>query len=327
MFDGGDAIAGAPVIPGKGALLRVRYGDAGAKTLTVNPNEDLWLAAFATAEATSGKKLFTNQAKGAKKFELTFRVENGDMDEGIVRLAACVLGRKGQSGEVSLTAHFSDGTETKLTASIGEGSAGTTFFNFASVPGEIIQSLAVDGSKFSGDYILVDDLGFITNGKVAANARPPAMTQTVLPAASKQPAASRPAATKNVTLKPVAERLANFVELMFRRPASTDEQARFRRLFEDVRKSGKSEADALRIAAQAVLSSPAFLFLREPARADAPKVRALDDFELASRLSYFLWASAPDAELLATAREGRLRDPPRSKRRRAACSAMRARAN
>mgnify|MGYP003340664759 CR=1 FL=1 len=47
VFDSGDAIAGAPTVPGKGALLRLRYGDAGAKTLTVNPNEDIWLAAFA----------------------------------------------------------------------------------------------------------------------------------------------------------------------------------------------------------------------------------------------------------------------------------------
>ncbi|MEO6753705.1 MAG: DUF1592 domain-containing protein, partial [Chthoniobacteraceae bacterium] len=67
-------------------------------------------------------------------------------------------------------------------------------------------------------------------------------------------------------------------------------------------------ADAMRVAVQAVLSSPAFLFLTEPVRTNAPKVRPLDDFELASRLSYFLWSSAPDEELLSSARAGKLHD-------------------
>jgi hypothetical protein len=98
------------------------------------------------------------------------------------------------------------------------------------------------------------------------------------------------------------------MERALRRPGTADEQARFRGVFDGARKAGTSEADAMRVAAQAVLSSPGFLFLAEPVRAGAGKVRALDDFELASRLSYFLWASAPDEELLAAARAGKLRD-------------------
>jgi hypothetical protein len=251
VFDSGDAVAGAPVAPGKGAVLRVRFGDAGTKTLTVNPNEDLWLAAFATAEATSGKKLICNQAKGSKQFELTFKIENGDADERIARLGVCVLGRKRESGEVSLTARFSDDTEATLTASIAEGAAGTTFFSFAAVPGERVKSLVVDGSKFSGDYVLLDDLGFITTGKVVPNAKPPhSVEQTLLPApraaATTQPAGKTNSADKIVRVTvPAAERLAKFLERAFRRPATADERARFRTLFEAERKSGTSEADAM----------------------------------------------------------------------------------
>jgi mono/diheme cytochrome c family protein len=107
---------------------------------------------------------------------------------------------------------------------------------------------------------------------------------------------------------PPRERLANFMKRAFRRPVPPAEVNRFFTLFETARQAGRSEADAMRAAAQAVLSSSGFLFLAEPVRAGAGSVRELDDFELASRLSYFLWASAPDDELLALAHAGRLRD-------------------
>jgi mono/diheme cytochrome c family protein len=66
--------------------------------------------------------------------------------------------------------------------------------------------------------------------------------------------------------------------------------------------------DALRAGIQRVLCSPGFLFLQEPAGADA-KPRRLTDYELASRLSYFLWSTMPDEELFALAAAGKLRLP------------------
>lgn len=59
---------------------------------------------------------------------------------------------------------------------------------------------------------------------------------------------------------------------------------------------------AVRVGLKAVLVSPQFLFLRE-------KPGRLDDFALASRLSYFLWSSMPDEELLALAEKGKLHEP------------------
>src|SRR5207248_1781677 len=59
---------------------------------------------------------------------------------------------------------------------------------------------------------------------------------------------------------------------------------------------------AMRVGYKAVLVSPHFLFLRE-------KPGQLDDFALASRLSYFLWSSMPDEELLTLADKGKLNDP------------------
>jgi hypothetical protein len=87
------------------------------------------------------------------------------------------------------------------------------------------------------------------------------------------------------------------------------ETARYLEMFKSAGAAGRDDTAALRLVVQTALSSPSFLFLTESADAAQPAVRPLDDFELASRLSYFIWASLPDAELLATARAGKLRDP------------------
>ena len=94
--------------------------------------------------------------------------------------------------------------------------------------------------------------------------------------------------------------LSRLANAAFRRPVKAEEVTSYIKLFEAERKKGESFEPALRTAATAVLSSPHFLYLREPAG-------ALDDFALASRLSYFLARTAPDAELLALARQGQLR--------------------
>lgn len=301
-------------VPGKGAVLRAPFAGGTGKLLSVNPDADLWLVAFSTATATSGNLLLANKVKGEKKFELTFKVEQGERGEGLTRVGLCVLGRRGQSGAVALTARFSDDTTTTTTVELAEGPAGTRFVSFAAVPGEVVKSLAVDGTKFSGDYVLVDDLAFVTSGAPVAGAllspkTPPAQAKAKPLIGDKSVPATPPLADKSVpaTLTGTAsERLAQFLERAFRRPPTNDECARFQAVFDRARQSGQPEPDALRASVQAILSAPGFLFLAEPLRPDAPIVRALDGFELASRLSYFLWASAPDAELLAHARSGAL---------------------
>src|SRR5439155_4177988 len=67
-----------------------------------------------------------------------------------------------------------------------------------------------------------------------------------------------------------------------------------------------SGADAVREGVKMVLCSPGFLLLGEPAGASAAP-RRLTDHELASRLSYFLWSTMPDRELLTPAAERPLR--------------------
>jgi len=64
---------------------------------------------------------------------------------------------------------------------------------------------------------------------------------------------------------------------------------------------------AIRKPLSMILASPRFLFLKESGQDGAP--RALDDLELAVRLSYFLWSSPPDSQLLDLAKEKQLREP------------------
>ena len=96
--------------------------------------------------------------------------------------------------------------------------------------------------------------------------------------------------------------------LAFRRRVTDEDLAPMLALFETKLAAGESFAEALRPAFQALLIHPAFLFRIE---ADQPGKDEwkIDDFELATRLSYFLWASMPDRRLLKLADEGRLSDP------------------
>jgi hypothetical protein len=112
---------------------------------------------------------------------------------------------------------------------------------------------------------------------------------------------------------PPAERTRNLVTWLlrraYRRPPTDGEIARLVLLVEQVESEGGTWVDGVALALQAVLVSPKFLFRAElDADPHSPDPRPVDEFQLASRLSYFLWSTMPDDELLALAEEGRLRD-------------------
>jgi hypothetical protein len=97
------------------------------------------------------------------------------------------------------------------------------------------------------------------------------------------------------------EVLSRFASRAYRRLAGK-EVARLVGLAEQAQKRGESWEAAMQLAMQAVLVSPKFLFRVElDDRPDAVEPHAIDDYQLASRLSYFLWASMPDDELFALA--------------------------
>jgi hypothetical protein len=110
-----------------------------------------------------------------------------------------------------------------------------------------------------------------------------------------------------------AEILGRFASRAFRRPASSKEIERLVKLAAKVRaESGRFE-EGIQVAIQAVLVSPHFLFKVEtPKQVDAQgKMPLVTQYELATRISYFLWSSMPDDELLLLAHRGQLREPAR----------------
>jgi len=97
----------------------------------------------------------------------------------------------------------------------------------------------------------------------------------------------------------VADRILKFARRAFRRPVEPKHLARYVRLVESQMEQGLSRAEALKTGYTAILASPRFYYLQEqPGR--------LDNYEIASRLSYFLWSSMPDERLFQLAAAGKL---------------------
>jgi hypothetical protein len=95
----------------------------------------------------------------------------------------------------------------------------------------------------------------------------------------------------------------------FRRPVADSEVTRFASLVNDVVSQHKETYEyGLFVALQAILVSPDFLFRKEADPEGNASERALNDYEIASRLSYFLWSSMPDEELFQLAENKRLLD-------------------
>ncbi len=103
------------------------------------------------------------------------------------------------------------------------------------------------------------------------------------------------------------EVIENFVPLAWRRPLTVEEKDRLSALYSDTLADAEDPTVALITLVRAVLLSPNFIFRPEiDPDLETDKPRDLNPYELASRLSYFLWASMPDQTLFAKAADGSL---------------------
>ncbi|MFT6864284.1 MAG: hypothetical protein ACJAVK_002849 [Akkermansiaceae bacterium] len=120
-----------------------------------------------------------------------------------------------------------------------------------------------------------------------------------------------PPAGKDEQAVYMREIVESFASRTFRRPPREKMVDQITALaLEKSRGEGANFADGVRLAVTATLTSPSFLFRSEvQAEPDNPgKVVPIDEYALASRLSYFLWSSAPDKALLDLATKGKLRE-------------------
>lgn len=214
--------------------------------------------------------------------------------DGILRDAACAQGDQSGSSplrrlnrdEYSATirdlffVHFNAGASLPADGAGGEGfdnAAETLFLS------PVHAEKYLDAAKAALDY---------------ARADPKARTRFLI---------AEPGPEKNPG-QAAREILAAFLPRAFRRPVSDAELKTFLALFERAHKKDKLFEPSILYALEAALISPHFLF-----RVESPASRAepepATDFELATRLSYFLWGTMPDAELLRLADKGILSDP------------------
>jgi mono/diheme cytochrome c family protein len=102
--------------------------------------------------------------------------------------------------------------------------------------------------------------------------------------------------------------VTRFATRAFRRPVTPDEVERLLKMYDKAAKDGERFENRVRLALYRVLVSPHFLFRVEldPPNAEQGKAYPISEYALASRLSYFLWSSMPDDELLSLAGKGQL---------------------
>ena len=116
-----------------------------------------------------------------------------------------------------------------------------------------------------------------------------------------------PGADERAAARKVARSLARNA---YRRPPTEVELDLLLRVFDLARENKLAYPEALRLMLKAVLVSPQFLFITPATEPESGRsIIPLDDFQLASRLSYLLWATMPDAELSALADRGKLHEP------------------
>ncbi len=129
------------------------------------------------------------------------------------------------------------------------------------------------------------------------------------------PMDTRTAATKTLlTVTPgksqaeqTREVLARFAVRAWRRPVTAEELDRLAKLVAYAMGHNDTWEEAMRRAVSAILASPKFVFRIEPDdQPQNPEPHPVDEFQLATRLSYFLWSSCPDDELLRLAAEKKL---------------------
>ena len=128
-----------------------------------------------------------------------------------------------------------------------------------------------------------------------------------------------PSRRKIFTCRPATEKdettcatniISRLAKQAFRRPVTAEDLEGLMSQYQEGRKDADFES-GIRTALQAILANPEFVFRfeRVPANAVAGKTYRISDLELASRLSYFLWSSLPDEQLLNLASAGKLKDP------------------
>ena len=202
------------------------------------------------------------------------------------------------------------GLEVRLPIEAGERVVGVSFVRELWEPEGLPQPLQ-RGRVLTNDQIY---MGYAAVGSVEIGG-PYEAPGSVADTPSRQAIFScRPPGAANDDERPCArEILSRFARRAYRRPVTEDDLATLLEFFDMGRRDGGRFDSGIQFALERLLVDPDFLLRvhRDPARlAGGQAVYPLSDLEVASRLSFFLWSSIPDDELLSLAEQGRLSSEP-----------------
>ena len=218
-----------------------------------------------------------------------------DMEPPPPRLMTLLLDdRRMATKAVEAAQYFNRSERVRLSVDPGEKPIWTGFIDFTGGPMN-------PNETFSRRKLWVDYLEI--NGPYDAEPMPlPTSHRSIFTCLPEGEEPWRPCATE------IINRLARRA---FRRPPTDLETGRLLELAERSMRLGESFKGMMQTVLQAVLVSPQFLFRieRDPDASSREGSRTVDRYEMASRLSYFLWSSMPDDALLDAAESGRLDSP------------------
>lgn len=143
----------------------------------------------------------------------------------------------------------------------------------------------------------------VLNQVVAPEGEPPTEIQQQLFGETPRSGSDEQAAVRKIT--------QSLARKAYRRPPTAAEIDVLLNVFDLAKQNKLSYQASCRLMLKAILVSPQFLFITPAKEVETKKgIVPLDDFQLASRLSYLLWATMPDAELMTLAEQGKLHEPP-----------------
>ena len=255
----------------------------------------------------SGQTLWANgtvsgryQFDEAGVYEIVVRVYGDKAAELGPEIEIYVGDKVLKTADVSATSlDDSEKIRVKVDMKAGRQAVGVRFTNDAVINGQDrnlhVESIAItEPSKQTGREAY-DNIFFI---------RPTADDQGKrLPGAE-----GRKRITESQAARQIIER---FAIQAFRRPLNAGEVGALLRLYREAKQAGDDHESAVKLALTATLVSPNFLYrsIANPKPQDPEFIYELSDYELASRLSYFLWSSMPDDRLLDLAKAKELRRP------------------
>ncbi|MBM63651.1 MAG: hypothetical protein CL484_11965 [Acidobacteria bacterium] len=227
------------------------------------------------------------------------------------RIELFTVGRTLEAGERRGQYSEADSRDIRLRVSAGPHQVGVAFLQKTSAEPERTRKLyqrpfTGEGSGGDSRYQPYIESVTIAGPFESSGSRPAVDTPSRRYIFTCKPQPSDTAATTACATKILSE----LAHRAFRRPVTEEDVQRLLVFYEQGSQTGSFDA-GIELALRRLLVSPEFLFriVEDPAGLGPGTAYALSNLELASRLSFFLWSSIPDEELLATATRGELQNP------------------